>query len=944
MPVRPHFDLSQDDDFVTLRVLTPYVRPSEAEVVVEEAPRVVHFYCKPYLLRLTLPGTVVDDERLRVVYDVDDRNGTFTISLPKRTRGEVFPDLDMVTRLLAGGALPAGSAGADMRAVSSSAVEGVYADDADDDDVDAAGAGVAGRGSSAAVPTAPVLGQRTVLDSDAAAAEAAVAADADEEEEDLRAAVEEFLTLRDGSAAASKLIDSRVSILALHQQHGRGLRGGRGGAGAAPGAPLIEVVSSVDFEDGGAGHSQHGSHAAAAASAGAGAGAEAVQMPAQEAPSAVGSVAAVAEAAPGGAATLVAGATSASAAAAPAAPVPAPSTVIVGASAADAGVGFNRRFDARAFFTPLRDEAALVLDLPLPHVPRSAAKRSEERHADEDDHFDALHVASDSLLRIAAPARGAPATAGASSSTAAGGAGAGSSVAGSGSRSAGGGGGGLLARDNDDDDDADGGDESPEDPIVTDAVMMTPWWVPTLGAVLAERTSGTAAAAGADASSSSTGSWSWTEQEHSELASLRPRELLVDGVVIPAAGLAPAPASAAASPAPAPAGSSSRCAFAYDAHAFPEAARLLHGLATVLFAYAYDHRVTGGEGSVESSWSVRTLSPLLSWLDDGFEAPPPPGAASKAAAGAASGHAGGDDSDGNDGAAVRAAMPGDAVAAVQKLLVSGGGGATSAAAEAAGSPATASRGPLIQVLPDGESEGEPSSTAAAPSPSASAAAAAAAPASSSSPSTVLDVDVPPHAAAPASVSAAAGAFLAKPQPPPPPHVASMLPAAAACVRRALVFPYLRRWDLAVLCLSDAATMLMCGRRAVLRAVLAVRRLLARTGGDDVSMHYLLNTLFLDDYVIWLGALPSAEADTMLLQAGAALSSALSPQPPNGQAWLHRGLPAFGAWRLDELDERADEIVAAGGWPASDDDESESESDDSGESGSTAEDTDSDESD
>lgn len=46
--------------------------------------------------------------------------------------------------------------------------------------------------------------------------------------------------------------------------------------------------------------------------------------------------------------------------------------------------------------------------------------------------------------------------------------------------------------------------------------------------------------------------------------------------------------------------------------------RVLLGLADVLFAYAYDHRTTGGDATVESAWTVAVLSPLLSWLEVGL--------------------------------------------------------------------------------------------------------------------------------------------------------------------------------------------------------------------------------------------------------------------------------------------------------------------------------------
>ena len=39
-------------------------------------------------------------------------------------------------------------------------------------------------------------------------------------------------------------------------------------------------------------------------------------------------------------------------------------------------------------------------------------------------------------------------------------------------------------------------------------------------------------------------------------------------------------------------------------------------LMDVLFSYAYDHRTTDGEPTVESSWTVMILSPALSWLEN----------------------------------------------------------------------------------------------------------------------------------------------------------------------------------------------------------------------------------------------------------------------------------------------------------------------------------------
>lgn len=39
------------------------------------------------------------------------------------------------------------------------------------------------------------------------------------------------------------------------------------------------------------------------------------------------------------------------------------------------------------------------------------------------------------------------------------------------------------------------------------------------------------------------------------------------------------------------------------------------GLLDLLLAFAYDHRTTGGEPTVESCWTLATLSPALCWLE-----------------------------------------------------------------------------------------------------------------------------------------------------------------------------------------------------------------------------------------------------------------------------------------------------------------------------------------
>jgi len=296
-----------------------------------------------------------------------------------------------------------------------------------------------------------------------------------------------------------------------------------------------------------------------------------------------------------------------------------------------------------------------------------------------------------------------------------------------------------------------------EDPLFAAAVGGgAAWWL--------------AAAAGAP---------EWTAGEAEELQKLPRREFLVDGAVAVGWGGAAVDAGAGAPPPP--------------LSARPQAARLWASLFTLLFAYAYDARLTGGEPSVESAWTQCTLSPLLSWLDDD---------------------------------------PG------QVAPCAGCGGARA--------PPGA---PLLPAL--------------------------------------------------------------------------LAAAAAAAVKRALIYPYLRRWDLAVLCASDAVTLLLRGKRAALRALLSVRRALAADGdtsegGGGEDARYLLNTLFVDDFCCWLQGVADADCREAALAAGAAVAA------------LRRDAPALAALALPELEARAVAQRAASEGRAEEEEVEEEEEEEEGE--------------
>ncbi|TPX54199.1 hypothetical protein SeMB42_g00413 [Synchytrium endobioticum] len=74
----------------------PYIRAQDVELFVED--EVFKFSVRPYFLRLTFPHPVIDDGRESASYDIG--TGELIIRLPKKTPGQFFEDLDLLTSLL----------------------------------------------------------------------------------------------------------------------------------------------------------------------------------------------------------------------------------------------------------------------------------------------------------------------------------------------------------------------------------------------------------------------------------------------------------------------------------------------------------------------------------------------------------------------------------------------------------------------------------------------------------------------------------------------------------------------------------------------------------------------------------------------------------------------------------------------------------------------------
>lgn len=94
--ITPRFDVSQDDDFVRIKIHAPYIKASN--IALEAAGDTFVFSLHPYFLRLRFPHNIIEDERLTSHYDVG--SSTVYCTIPKEESGKYFEDLDMLSKLL----------------------------------------------------------------------------------------------------------------------------------------------------------------------------------------------------------------------------------------------------------------------------------------------------------------------------------------------------------------------------------------------------------------------------------------------------------------------------------------------------------------------------------------------------------------------------------------------------------------------------------------------------------------------------------------------------------------------------------------------------------------------------------------------------------------------------------------------------------------------------
>lgn len=135
------------------------------------------------------------------------------------------------------------------------------------------------------------------------------------------------------------------------------------------------------------------------------------------------------------------------------------------------------------------------------------------------------------------------------------------------------------------------------------------------------------------------------------------------------------------------------------------------------------------------------------------------------------------------------------------------------------------------------------------------------------------------------------------------------------VRRTLSFPFLRQYELALHVLRETVALLRRGKRVVLKALLELYRVVEKS-----ETQYLLNTLYVQDYCVWIQSLQDAQ----LL----GLSEQLSKH-------VDAFKKADSGWALEEIERsllEADDVVAeqkaSSGEESSSDESSSDEDEDS----------------
>ncbi|KAK1944887.1 Protein SHQ1 [Phytophthora citrophthora] len=138
------------------------------------------------------------------------------------------------------------------------------------------------------------------------------------------------------------------------------------------------------------------------------------------------------------------------------------------------------------------------------------------------------------------------------------------------------------------------------------------------------------------------------------------------------------------------------------------------------------------------------------------------------------------------------------------------------------------------------------------------------------------------------------------------------------VRRMITFPFLRQYDLALQCVREANEILKRGKRVLLRALLTLYRIVEKS-----ETQYLLNSLYIQDYCVWIQSV----SDKRLQTVGAELEAHIAAFTKSETGWALEELERS----LFEVDEVEHNESLSSESDSSDSDESSSEEESSDDS-------------
>lgn len=107
--ITPQFSVRQDENRVYIDIRVLHIRSASKQIEFSVNDELFIFSLPPYYLRLRFPGPLLSDEDEQVIEDdqlksqmsYDASTCVIHLSISKKNRGENFPDLDLVAKLLA---------------------------------------------------------------------------------------------------------------------------------------------------------------------------------------------------------------------------------------------------------------------------------------------------------------------------------------------------------------------------------------------------------------------------------------------------------------------------------------------------------------------------------------------------------------------------------------------------------------------------------------------------------------------------------------------------------------------------------------------------------------------------------------------------------------------------------------------------------------------------